>query len=485
MRTTPRSSAPSAGSRSATTPTSTPSDGAEQRFKELNEAYRVLSDRQRRTAYDMFGHAGVDGAAAGGFEGFGGGFGPFGDIFDAFFGGAPAGAAAPTRVVAGADLRYDLTIEFAEAVFGITKEITFPTLVDLPALRRRRRRARHRAGDLSGLQRQRRAASGGADDPGPDGEHRRLPALPRRGPHHRHAVHRVRRRWPDPRGAHAPGHDPGRDRRRAAHRARGPGRGRPARRSERRPVRGGQRSASMPQLVRRGTELYHELPVTFPQAALGATLTVPTVEGSEEVDVPAGAQSGHEIRLRGKGVPRLRGAGRGDLHVIVNVVVPTKLSKRERELLERARRGQRAGGPAEGRAIGLRPAARPALRLTRADALARAERRGRRGGGRGGQRDPRPSGGRHRGPPDSPDPRPGRRARRRATTRPPRIVVTAHVRRRAGERRDRSRPPSARSGISRRSGCARSARSASVQLTMSTGPTRGRSTTSRSASVEW
>jgi molecular chaperone DnaJ len=88
-----------------------------------------------------------------------------------------------------------------------------------------------------------------------------------------------------------------------------------------------------PELVRHGTELYHELPVTFPQAALGATLTVPTVEGSEEVEVPAGTQSGTELRLRGKGVPRLRGAGRGDLHVVVNVVVPAKLSKRERDLL--------------------------------------------------------------------------------------------------------------------------------------------------------
>jgi molecular chaperone DnaJ len=89
-----------------------------------------------------------------------------------------------------------------------------------------------------------------------------------------------------------------------------------------------------PELVRRGTELYHELPVTFPQAALGATLSMPTVEGTEEVEVPPGTQSGHEIRLRGKGVPRLRGAGRGDLHVVVNVVVPARLSKRERELLQ-------------------------------------------------------------------------------------------------------------------------------------------------------
>jgi molecular chaperone DnaJ len=74
--------------------------------------------------------------------------------------------------------------------------------------------------------------------------------------------------------------------------------------------------------------------VTFPQAALGATLSVPTVDGEEEIEVPAGTQSGREIRLRGRGVPRLRGSGRGDQHVIVNVVVPSKLSKRERELLE-------------------------------------------------------------------------------------------------------------------------------------------------------
>ena len=88
-----------------------------------------------------------------------------------------------------------------------------------------------------------------------------------------------------------------------------------------------------PDLVRHGTELYVEVPVTFAQAALGASVSVHTVEGNEDIAIPAGTQSGQEIRLRGRGMPRLRGSGRGDLHVIATVVVPGKLSKRERELL--------------------------------------------------------------------------------------------------------------------------------------------------------
>jgi molecular chaperone DnaJ len=307
-------------------------DGAEERFKELNEAYRVLSDRQRRTAYDMFGHAGVEGSAAGGFEGFGGGFGPFGDIFDAFFGGSPAGARRRSRVVAGADLRYDLTIEFADAVFGVTKEITFPTLVTCSR------------------------CEGAGGEPGTEPE--TCPECNGTGEQRRVAqtilgqmVNIV-----------------------ACQRCRGEGRiiatpcieckGEGRIREERTlqvtipaGIDAGQRIAlegqgeagprggpngdlyvainvrPHPQLIRRGTELYHELPITFPQAALGTNLTVPTVEGTEEIEIPAGSQAGREIRLRGKGVPRLRGAGRGDLHVILNVVVPTKLSKRERELL--------------------------------------------------------------------------------------------------------------------------------------------------------
>jgi molecular chaperone DnaJ len=89
-----------------------------------------------------------------------------------------------------------------------------------------------------------------------------------------------------------------------------------------------------PQLKREGTELMYEADVSIVQAALGTRITVPTIEGEEEVEVKAGTQPGTEIRLRGKGVPHLRRAGsRGDLHVFVNVVVPSKLSKRQRELL--------------------------------------------------------------------------------------------------------------------------------------------------------
>ena len=307
-------------------------DGAEQRFKELNEAYRVLSDRQRRSAYDMFGHAGVEGAAAGGFEGFGGGFGPFGDIFDAFFGGSPTGARRRTRVVPGADLRYDLTIEFAEAVFGVTKEIRFPTLVtcgtcegsggepgtepetcpDCNGSGEQRRVAQTILGQMVNIVACARCRGEGRIIASPcgtcggDGRIREERVLEVSIPA---GIDDGQRIAMEGQGEAGPRGGPNGDLYVAV------------------------KVRQHEQLMRRGTELYHEPPITFPQAALGASLTVPTVEGEEEVEIPAGAQSGQEIRLRGKGVPRLRGAGRGDLHVIVNVVVPSKLSKRERELL--------------------------------------------------------------------------------------------------------------------------------------------------------
>jgi molecular chaperone DnaJ len=308
------------------------SAGAEQRFKELNEAYRVLSDRQRRAAYDMFGHAGVDGASAAG-EPFGGGFGPFGDIFDAFFGGAPAGGRRRQRVVAGADLRYDLTITLAEAVTGVTREIRFPTLV--------------------------LCATCGGSGAEPGSEPERCPECNGTGERRRVSQTILGQMVNITACPRCNGE--GRVVSTPCHACKGDGRIREDRRlqvnipagieSGQRIALDGQGEAGPrggpagdlyvmvtvrddPDLVRRGSELYAEVPVTFAQAALGAQVAVRTVEGSEEVAVPAGTQSGQEIRLRGRGMPRLRGAGRGDLHVLVTVVVPAKLTKRERELLQ-------------------------------------------------------------------------------------------------------------------------------------------------------
>src|SRR5205085_12033031 len=87
-------------------------------------------------------------------------------------------------------------------------------------------------------------------------------------------------------------------------------------------------------LRRDGTELYYELPISVAQAALGTRVAVPTIEGEEEIEIRPGTQPGTELRLRARGVPHLRRAARGDLHVLVDVVIPTKLSKRQRELLE-------------------------------------------------------------------------------------------------------------------------------------------------------
>lgn len=318
-------------------------DGAEERFKELNEAYRVLGDRQRRTAYDMFGHAGVDGAsAAGGFEGFGGGFGPFGDIFDAFFGGTAAGSRQRRRVVAGADLRYDLTIDFAEAVSGLTREITFPTLVTCDVC--------EGTGGEPGTEPERCPECNGT------GERRRVSQT---------ILGQMVNITACPRC-----NGEGRIIATPCHNCSGDGRVRQDRTLEVRVPAGidsGQRIAiegqgeagprggppgdlyvqvtvrDHPELLRHGTELYYELPITFSQAALGATVSVPTVEGQTDLEIPAGTQSGTEIKLRGQGVPKLRGSGRGDLHVIATVVVPSKLSKKERELLTQL--GE-VGGPA-------------------------------------------------------------------------------------------------------------------------------------------
>jgi len=306
---------------------------AQERFKEINEAYQVLSDPDRRQRYDMFGRAGMDGGAGGagqGFEGFGG----FSDIFDAFFGGGGAGSARRGRPQPGADLRYDLRISFEESIRGTEKEIEFRVLD--------------------------RCATCNGTGAKPGTEPITCPQCEGRG-----EVRSVRQTMlgqmvnvsacPRCRGEGKIVETPcetckgdGRTERKRTLRVTIPAgidEGHQIRLTNEGEVgpRGGPAGSLYvavhvsphASLKRDGTELYYQARVSIAQAALGTRLTVPTVEGDEEVEIKPGTQPDTEIRLRGKGVPHVRRSGtRGDLHVLVDVVVPTKLSKKQRESLE-------------------------------------------------------------------------------------------------------------------------------------------------------
>ncbi|HEY6058253.1 MAG TPA: molecular chaperone DnaJ [Candidatus Limnocylindrales bacterium] len=305
------------------------------RFKEINEAYQVLSDPQRRQAYDMFGRAGVSGTGPG-FEGdFASAFGGFGDIFDAFFGGsAGTSGVRRGRPAAGADLRYDLRISFEEAVKGTEKELEFPTLERCEtcsgsgAAPGTSPTACPQCGGRGEIRMVRQTMLGQMVNvttcPRCRGEGKVVetacPACHGEG----RLEHRKRVRVTIP-----PGIDEGHQIRLSAEGEVGPRGGPPG------SLYVAVHVTPHPTLKRDGTELYVDLDVSISQAALGTRAQIPTVEGEEEIEIKAGTQPGTELRLRGRGVPHLRRAGsRGDLHVLVRVVVPTRLSKRQREALE-------------------------------------------------------------------------------------------------------------------------------------------------------
>jgi molecular chaperone DnaJ len=306
---------------------------AQERFKEINEAYQVLSDPERRQRYDMFGRAGVGGSGEGDF-GFAGGFGGFSDIFDAFFGGATATSARRGRPQTGSDLRYDLRITFEEAVTGTEKEIEFRVLstcetcagsgarpgtspITCPQCNGR--------GEVRSVRQTMLGQMVNVSAcPRCRGEGRiveeKCPTCQGEGRIERKKTLRV---------TIPAGIDEGHQIRLSGEGEVGPRGGPPG------SLYVAVHVSPHPTLKRDGTELYYDANVSIVQAALGTTLVVPTVEGDEEVEVKPGTQPGTEIRLRGKGVPHLRRTGvRGDLHVMVDVDVPTKLSKKQRELLE-------------------------------------------------------------------------------------------------------------------------------------------------------
>ncbi|WP_207064029.1 molecular chaperone DnaJ [Motiliproteus sp. SC1-56] len=304
---------------------------SEDRFKELSEAYEVLSDSQKKAAYDQYGHAGVDGQAGpGGAGGFGaGGFGDiFGDVFGDIFGGAAGGGGRRSRVHRGADLRYNLELDLEEAVRGVEKQIRIPTLVACKRC--------DGSGTKAGSKPQSCGTCGGIGQvrmqQGFFSVQQTCPAC-----HGEGTV--IKDPCPDCRGQGRvqesktlsvkipPGVDTG-DRIRLA------GEGEAG-------VHGGPAGDLFVQVAvrehpifeRDGRNLFCEVPISFVDAALGGELEVPTLDGRVKLKVPEETQSGRLFRLRGKGVTPVRGGAPGDLMCRVLVETPVNLSKRQKELL--------------------------------------------------------------------------------------------------------------------------------------------------------
>jgi len=304
-------------------------DGAEAKFKEINEAYEVLSDADKRANYDRFGHAGAAGPIGQGFEGFD--MGGFGDIFEAFFGGtATASRQAPQR---GSDLRQTLTITLEDAAFGADKELNV-TRIETCSLC-------GGTGSKPGTQPARCPNCNGSGQvrrvhQSIFGRFTNVTACPRcRGEGRiitdpcsqcRGAARERRQRTIV---VHVP---PGVD---SDSRIKLTGEGESG-------VRGGSTGdlyvdvtvRPHPVFRRDGDDVYYELPVNVVQAALGAEVEVPTLNGNAHVKVPPGSQTGALFRLKGKGIPHLRGGGRGDENVLLRVITPETLTKRQRELFE-------------------------------------------------------------------------------------------------------------------------------------------------------
>lgn len=308
---------------------------AESKFKELTRAYEVLSDPETRARYDRFGHAGVDGNGGAGPQGFDGSqnFEGFGDIFDAFFGGQRGGRRrrGPAR---GADLRYNMRITFEEAVFGADKEIEF----------QRMERCEHCGGkgaepgtdlvtcpECNGAGELRRAQQSifgqfvnVATCGKCQGEGRTIthPCNKCRGSGRQKNARHITVKIPA-------GVDDG-----AQIRLSGEGES---------GMRGGEAGnlyvvlsvAAHAQFERVEDHILFELPVNIAQAALGARTAIPTLDGEMEFEIPPGTQSGEDFVIRGKGVPHLRGAGRGDMVVRVTAVIPDELTEEQRELLQK------------------------------------------------------------------------------------------------------------------------------------------------------
>jgi len=249
--------------------------GAEDKYKEVQEAYETLSDEQKRAAYDQYGAAGANGGfgGAGGFGGFdgAGGFGGFEDIFSSFFGGGGS-SRNPNAPRQGDDLQYRVNLTFEEAIFGTEKEVKY------------NRESSCRTCNGSGAKPGTSPVTSGVET----GQQIRLAGQGEAGfnggPYgDLYVVVSVE---------------------------------------------------ASDKFEREGTTIFYKLNLNIVQATLGDTVDIPTVHGDVELVIPEGTQTGKRFRLRGKGAPSLRGGAVGDQYVTVNVVTPTGLNERQKAALK-------------------------------------------------------------------------------------------------------------------------------------------------------
>ena len=303
---------------------------AVEKFKEIQNAYAILSDPQKKAAYDQYGHAGVDPNMGGGFGGgFGGGAGfDFGDIFSQMFGGA-AGGGGRQQSYQGADLQYAVEITLEEAAAGLKKRITIPTYKECDVC--------HGSGAKPGTSVSTCSTCGGSGTI-----------------HVRQAIFQLQQTCPTCHGSGKQIKDP-------CTSCRGEGRvkttktvevnipagiddGQRIRLSgEGEPGQHGAPSGDLYVVVhvkahktfeRNGLDLHCELPISFATAALGGEVEVPTLEGKVKLTIPKETQTGRRMRVKGKGIKSLRSSATGDLYCHVLVETPVNLTDRQKELLE-------------------------------------------------------------------------------------------------------------------------------------------------------
>ncbi|EGY51292.1 molecular chaperone DnaJ [Neisseria shayeganii] len=304
---------------------------AEEKFKEVQKAYDILSDPEKRARYDQFGHAGVDPnmGGGGGFGGFGGAGGfDFGDIFSQMFGGT-AGGGGRQQNFQGADLRYDIEITLEEAAAGAKKKITIPTHEECDLC--------HGSGAKPGTSATTCSTCGGSGVV-----------------HVRQAIFQLQQTCPTCHGTGKQIKDPcvkchgaGLVKTRKTlevnipagiddeQRIRLAGEGEPGTH--------GAPSGDLYVVVhirrhdifeRDGMDLHCELPISFTTAALGGEVEVPTLDGRVKLNIPKETQTGRRMRVKGKGMKSLRSSATGDLYCHIVVETPVNLTDRQKELLE-------------------------------------------------------------------------------------------------------------------------------------------------------